>query len=130
MTKSCSGNMLYIDFETYSQADLKAVGAWNYSLHASTDVFCMAYAEDNGPIKIWTPSKDDNTELRWFFGCTMVEAHNAFFERSIYENIMVPRYGFQELLPRQWHCSAAICAARGLPRSLELAAKTVKLPLQ
>jgi DNA polymerase len=118
---------LFIDFETHSQADLKKIGAWNYSLHPTTDVFCMAYTwDDEKDIQLWTPG-----EARPYAeGNEQLEAHNAFFERSIWENIMVPRYGWPKLRPDQWYCSAAKCAARGLPRSLEMAAKVVKLPLQ
>jgi len=125
---------LFIDFETHSQADLKKVGAWVYSTHASTDVFCMAYARNDRDIGIDKP-EDFRKAGEDLFLINMItpleiEAHNAFFERSIWENIMVPRYGWPKLRPDQWHCSAAKCAARGLPRSLEMAAKVVKLPLQ
>ena len=36
-----------IDFETSSDADLKQVGAYVYSQHASTKILCMAYAIDD-----------------------------------------------------------------------------------
>jgi DNA polymerase bacteriophage-type len=42
--------ILLRDYETRSQLLLKAVGAWRYSTHASTDAWCCAFAVDDGPI--------------------------------------------------------------------------------
>lgn len=121
--------MIYIDFETFSECDLESAGAWVYSKHPSTGVFCMAYAIDDGPVQIWKPGCDDK-ELKWLLTGLEIEAHNAFFEKSIYENIMIPRYEFSTLTDRQWHCSAAKCAARGLPRKLAMAAEALGLSEQ
>ena len=45
--------ILYRDYETRSTLDLKDAGAWRYSTRASTDVWCCAYAVDDGEIKVW-----------------------------------------------------------------------------
>ena len=49
--------VLFRDYETHSLADLRNVGAWRYSTHSSTDVWCCAYAMDDGEIKLWKPDK-------------------------------------------------------------------------
>lgn len=118
--------MIYIDFETKSPVDIRACGAWVYSEHPETDVHCMAYAIDDGPVEIWYPSEymtatEVNMRNDIFLKIRLgvpVEAHNALFERAIWENIMVPRYGWPVIKPEQWRCSAAKAAARSLPRAL------------
>jgi len=117
--------MIYIDFETRSRVDLKKVGAWVYSLHPSTEILCMAWAVDDGPVQIWSPEMDLSFPSGHNF-----EAHNAFFEKSIWQNIMVDRHQFSEIPYDQWHCSAALCAAHSLPRGLDAACKALDLPVQ
>lgn len=54
---------------------------------------------------------------------TLVEAHNAFFERCIWQHICVERMGWLEIGEDQWRCSAAKAAMHAIPRSLEEATK-------
>jgi len=123
---------LYIDFETTSTVDLKKVGAWMYSRHPSTDVLCMAYAEEGDEVHI-TPHKriPEMTAFEVILRRALkVEAHNAFFERAIWTNIMVARYGWPEIPEDKWRCSAALAASKGLPRKLEYVAQVLKLKNQ
>lgn len=123
--------MIYIDFETKSPVDIRACGAWVYSEHPETDVHCMAYAIDDGPVQIWNPWLSLPNSLRDLIAQgEPIEAHNALFERAIWQNIMVPRYGWPEIKPEQWRCSAAKAAARALPRSLENAGAVLHLKTQ
>lgn len=124
--------MIFIDFETRSEVDIKACGAWVYAEHESTDVLCMAYAIDDGPVFLWTP---DGQILPGIIAARLVagdtiEAHNAFFERAIWANVMVKKYGWQPVPPDQWRCSAAKAAARALPRSLEGAGAALGCAIQ
>lgn len=47
------------DFETYSEVDLKKVGASRYSQHSSTEVLMLAYARSGGEIKQWVPEEGE-----------------------------------------------------------------------
>lgn len=51
--------------------------------------------------------------------CYQFEAHNAFFERAIWKNVMRDRYGWIEPNERAWRCSASKASAFSLPRALE-----------
>lgn len=64
-------------------------------------------------------------EDEWLF-----TAHNAFFERCIYTNIMVRRLGWPEIPVRQYRCTAAKASACALPRSLGNAGEALSLPVQ
>ncbi len=121
-----------IDFETYSEANLKKVGAWKYSEHPSTDIICMSWAINDGPVQVYDPSYPLPVDL-WFAiedPNTTVEAHGSMFERAIWQNVGVPRYGFRDIQPRQWRCTMAACAYKAIPLKLEHGAEVLKLEHQ
>lgn len=45
--------LLYLDFETYSDIDLKKVGSYAYAEHPSTEVLICTYAFDDEPVRVW-----------------------------------------------------------------------------
>jgi len=45
--------MLYLDLETRSDVDLIFHGLRRYAEDPGTEVICMAYAFDDGPIEFW-----------------------------------------------------------------------------
>jgi DNA polymerase len=57
----------------------------------------------------------------------IVVAHNAAFELAIWNNVMVPRYGWPVLRPEQVRCTMAMAYAMSLPGSLDAAAAAVGL---
>jgi DNA polymerase len=115
-----------IDFETRSFADLKRVGAYAYSVHPTTEVLCMAWAIEDDEVELWTPGDAKPTELLLHISNDrLVEAHNAFFERCIWENIVEPSMGWNHVFPKQWRCSAAKAAALAMPRDLDRAASAM-----
>ena len=149
-----------LDFETRSAIKIQKTGAWVYSEHWTTDVICLSFSlgADDEP-KVWVPdwvadilapwycetyaislregspwliSRRPPSELTDLFGAlgVTVEAHNAFFERSIFRNVMHSRYGWPIPSEDQWRCSAAKAAAHAIPRSLEGAAVVMSLQQQ
>ena len=118
---------IHVDFETRSTIDLRQVGVYAYALHPSTEIQCMAWAIDDFPIQLWTPSEPFPQTLHDVMSEDGVElwAHNANFERIIWREVGY-FHDFPLLDMEQWHCSAVQCAAMGLPRSLEHAAIALK----
>nr|DAU91331.1 MAG TPA: DNA polymerase I [Caudoviricetes sp.] len=51
---------LFLDFETFSEADLKKVGSYAYAEHPTTEVLICTYAFDDEPVRVWdcTDSSD------------------------------------------------------------------------
>lgn len=51
---------LFLDFETFSEADLKKVGSYAYAEHPTTEVLICTYAFDDEPVQVWdcTDSSD------------------------------------------------------------------------
>jgi DNA polymerase len=48
-----------------------------------------------------------------------LEAHNAMFERLVWENICIPKYGWPALSPHLLRCSMATARVNNLPGKLE-----------
>lgn len=44
---------LFLDFETFSEANLKKVGSYAYAEHPSTEVLICTYAFDDEPVRVW-----------------------------------------------------------------------------
>lgn len=44
---------LFLDFETYSEADLKKVGSYAYAEHPTTEVLICTYAFNDEPVQVW-----------------------------------------------------------------------------
>jgi len=119
---------VHIDFETRSEVDIWESGAWIYSAHHSTEVQCIGLALDDKEVHCILP-----TEIDFIMSCVLdpeclFVAHNAFFERCIWKNIMEKKYGFPPIPLHRWRCTQAKACAYGLPKGLEKAADAMGLP--
>lgn len=120
--------MIYLDFETRSKADLKAIGAWEYSVHPSTEILCLGWSFDGIHVYQWRIGETEVGLYGLFDKIEKgadLEAHNAFFEICVWLNICGPKMGWPVPKLEQWHCSAAKAAACGLPRGLADAGKAI-----
>lgn len=131
------------DFETRSKCDLKKHGAFIYSLDPSTQPTCLAFKDRTKTVVYFLPFQTVNTNWLmlpqnlkdlWLTYLSdpsyEFSAHNSFFERCIYDNIMVARYGWPAIDPKRRRCTAAKAAACALPRNLEGAGEAMKLRTQ
>ncbi len=127
---------IFIDFETYSRVNLKKVGAWNYSMHPSTEVICMAYVIEHSheeAIQVYIPEVHmfpfgpfaDNTYIAW----------NSFFDMCIMHNVVYrdhqkqfPNAPFPTPNLSQWIDAASHALVAGLPGKLELCAQALGYP--
>ena len=100
--------MIWLDFETRSECDLKTAGVYNYARHPSTQVLCMSYAVGDGMVQTWRPGQ----LLPVLTG--QIRAHNAAFERLIFWHVL----GHQIPL-EQFYCTASQARANCAPGSLE-----------
>jgi DNA polymerase len=125
--------VLTLDFETRSPVDLKKCGVWKYAAHPETEVICLAYLwEGQRSPKVWVNPKFNvpGAPLPPVDIADTIEAHNAEFERAIWRHIMVPKFNCPSIPLSKWRCSAAMAAARALPRSLAGAGDALGLELR
>jgi DNA polymerase len=104
--------MLWLDFETRSECDLRAKGVYNYAQDASTDVLCMSYAFDDEDVVTWLPSQPFPARVLNYTG--QIKAHNAAFERLIFWYVLQINFKLD-----QFYCTATQARANCAPGSLE-----------
>lgn len=115
--------ILHIDFETRSAVDLKAAGLDVYVKSETTDVWCMARAFDDGPVLLSLLGEECLPPVRLHVEAGgLVYAHNAAFEIAVWNEILVPRYGWPLLKIEQMRCTMAMSYAMAMPGGLENAA--------
>lgn len=116
---------LHIDIETYSSVDIRTAGAYKYTESVDFEILLVAYAFDEEPIKIIDLAQGEELPQEFIDGLFDPEvekhAHNATFERRSFI-----AHGFNIPI-EQWYCSAIKAAYCGLPLSLELVSKALKL---
>ena len=121
--------MLFIDIETRSQVDLNFHGLRRYAEDPSTQIICMAYAFDDDPIEFWWADQPFPKEVTDYIATGgPITAHNAEFERHLFEWVIGPDYGFDAPKLTQWRCSLVQALANGFPAGLDAGAVAVGLP--
>jgi DNA polymerase len=110
--------LVSIDFETRSKIDLPTYGLDVYSKDLSTEIICMAYSIDGGPVKLYTPQFAIPNFL--FDPNTRFTAWNAAFEVNILRHVLQ--------VPVKWEQftdTMAMAAASNLPQSLDECAQAL-----
>ena len=114
---------------TRSRAILKNVGTHRYAGDPSTEIQCVAFAVDDGPVQLWLPGNPLPPEFlhaaldpTW-----IVVAHGDHFETGIEQHVLAPQFGWP-LIPIERHrCTMAMSLAAGLPARLSAAADALEL---
>ena len=107
--------MIWLDFETRSECDLKTAGVYNYARHPSTQVICMSWARRGSEVKTWVPGQKfpEAVYMAAQHG-TQFRAHNAAFERLIFWHVLKMPIPLE-----RFYCTAAQARANCAPGSLE-----------
>lgn len=124
----------HLDFETYSECDIRKAGAYRYARHPSTEVLIARFLlpGDSYPEE-WLPRTQPPPArlVSWVRGGGKVGAHNASFERAVWRWCLRRMHpSVPEVKDNQWVCTAAKAAASGLPRSLDKALKALGSPVE
>lgn len=123
---------LEIDWETRSRTNLKTKGVWLYMRDPSTDALLASYRIDGGPMRRWRRGEPCPQDIVDYVTKTkgLISAHNAAFERLLWQLIMTPRYGWPEVTIDRFRCTQATASALALPRALENLGTVLKLDTQ
>lgn len=127
MPKLASPPKCVIDYETFSECDLKDCGAVVYAQHPSTEILCMSWRLPHMTgAKIWVPGREPFPQeiLDHIAAGGVIEAHNAGFERAIWKYVLMPWKNLPDPKqdipwPGRWKDTMATCAYRALPLDLE-----------
>jgi DNA polymerase bacteriophage-type len=124
-------HVLYRDYETRSECNLKKCGAYMYARHPRTEVLCVGYAIDRDPVKLLVLDRDGIKPPPEFVRAAkepdwIVVAHNDTFERQIENEILHRRHGWPLFELKKHRCTMATALALALPASLERAAEEMR----
>lgn len=125
---------LHLDFETFSEADIRDVGAYRYANDPSTEILCAAMAFDNEEPVIWNCT---DPEMGKFF-CSdhlealedpevLIYAHNAMFESAICQALLQKTWGIPAPALERFRCTMSLARRASLPGKLEKLAEVLHL---
>ena len=78
-----------LDYETYSEADIEAVGGYEYSMHPSTEILCLSFAVVtkknllSAKVKTWLPNVESSGLTDFINALTSVSRWLRDFSKSI-----------------------------------------------
>lgn len=122
---------VHMDVETFSEVDIRVVGAARYARDPSTRLLVMKYAFNDGPIVSYTPEfgfmhdyRDMPVDFiqKILYSKYKLVAFNLFFEWNILLHVLGIKLDFS-----QCYCSQAMCAYNALPLDLHRAGMAIGL---
>lgn len=120
-----SQKVLRIDIEAYSGRDLKSCGVYAYTESEDFEILLFGYAYDDEPVKVVDLTIDEipDTVLEDLTNCKVLKtAQNANFERTC-----LAKYYNRKIPPEQWRCTMVHGTLLGLPASLGMMSKALRL---
>ncbi len=129
-------DVLWVDYETASELDLKKVGADRYSRHSSTRALMLGWAVNDGPAYVWDIDAGEPmpSEIEPFLVHQRgtIRAHNAPFEMMITDQVLsrtMPQTMFiPPTVPGQWRCSQVMAFGLSFVRGLGEMVQQIGLP--
>jgi DNA polymerase bacteriophage-type len=113
----------HIDFETRSVTDLKKAGVYRYAEDLTTWPWGFAWRiGETGPVNQWRPGYPDPMFLLEHVALGgLVKCHNAAFERTIWNTVVVGRVcpHWPRMTIEQQDCTMSRAAAIAFPQSLD-----------
>ncbi len=120
----------HLDFETYSEADLRAVGSARYANDPSTEILCAAMALGDEEPVIWYPGCETDLERYWDAledPEVLIWCHHAAFEMFIATALLWKTWGIRCPDLRRFRCTMSLARRAALPAKLETLAEVLGL---
>jgi len=118
--------VLYLDLETYSDIDLKTVGAYIYA--KASELMLVGYALNDGTAKVWdaTDGSVAPYDLADALASNcMIKGHNVgTFDRLI----MLQHFPQYKFPIERWMDTQVLALTCGLPMGLDAACKAINMP--
>jgi DNA polymerase bacteriophage-type len=128
---------LHIDFETFSEVDIRKVGAYRYAFDPSTEILCCAFAlGDESPGAWWQGMREPLVPaLKPYWDAlrnpdVLIFAHNAMFEAAIMQALLEKTWGIPCPALSRFRCTMSLARRAALPSKLEKLAEVLELKHQ
>jgi DNA polymerase bacteriophage-type len=125
---------LHLDFETFSEIDIRDVGAYRYAFDPSTEILCAAMAFDDEEPVVWHAGLDEIElmEIEPYWAALadpsmLIYAHNAMFESAICQALLTKTWGIPVPHTNRFRCTMSLARRASLPGKLEKLAEVLKL---
>lgn len=125
---------LHLDFETFSEIDIRDVGAYRYAFDPSTEILCAAMALNDEEPVIWHCQMDeiDCLEIDRYWELlqdpsVLIYAHNAMFESAICQALLQKTWGIPAPALDRFRCTMSLARRASLPGKLEKLAEVLNL---
>lgn len=126
-----------IDYESFSEADLRKFGAARYAEDASTVILIFAISKNGSEPLVWDiydSQLENDAALALLQEAvdtnSRIYAHNYQFEHFISKYNLLDQIKIQAPKIEQWRCTAAMARRGAVPFSLEDCAEFLELPTQ
>jgi DNA polymerase len=130
---------LHLDFETFSEAELKDVGAYRYAFSEDTEILCAAMALGDEEPVVWTGLATYMAEKGQKLGdywtaledpSVLIYCHNAMFEMAICQALLQKTWGIPCPDLSRFRCTMSLARRAALPAKLETLAEVLGLKHQ
>lgn len=126
---------LHMDFETFSECDIRDVGAYRYAADKSTVVLCCAFSIGDSEPVVWHPDLDeiDMMAIEPYFSAlrdpsVLITAHNCMFEYAVMQFHAQKIWGIPCPEVSRLRCTMSLARRASLPGKLEKLAEVLDLP--
>ena len=123
-------SFVYLDWETFSEEDLRDVGLDRYARHPSTGAHMLSWAIDDRKIQQWFPKNSRSLEgmpeellSAILDPANLLIAWNAQFERVIFERVMGLVLTFE-----RWRDPMVCARSFSLPGALDKVCEILQVP--
>lgn len=120
---------IHLDFETFSEADIKSVGSYRYAFDPTTTILCAAMALGDEYPAIWHQGVREELlpafEPYWDAledPEVLIFAHNAMFEMAICQALLQKTWGIACPDLSRFRCTMSLARRAALPGKLEMLA--------
>lgn len=124
---------LHLDFESFSLAELKDVGAYRYAFDPSTEILCAAMALDNESPAVWHPDYwHDGTTLEKYWDAlenpsVLIYAHHAQMEMAMCQALIQKTWGIPCPDLSRFRCTMSLARRAALPGGLDKLSEVLDL---
>ncbi|WP_194752388.1 DNA polymerase [Staphylococcus chromogenes] len=122
--------VLHCDLETYSDLDIRDVGAYRYAESDAFEILIIAYSVDAGPVKAIDVVNAEPQDLEEFTALLFDPAVEKRAFNANFERVCLAKWFDRPMPPEEWVCDMVEAARLGLPLSLEKCAEALELDVQ
>ena len=118
-------NPIFIDFETFSSEDIKAGGAYRYTMSFDFEILLVGYAIGDGDVVI-VDVANDAAEWRRFKDLIQDERYTIVALNAQFERLCLKAYGI-DIPADRFLCTASLALYAGFPESLKMVSSALNL---